>query len=143
MSERGDFLLKNKDKVIILHSRQTDYITSKEIHGPLTHDYYRRAIVHMNNYITDPIYILCGDDNNFWLNEPLPFKGPSMIINESDIYTFALLQHFHNFIMSNSTFIWWCVWLADAHNVIVPAKWFGPNGPSVYEDIYEETWERI
>ena len=71
----------------------------------------------------------------------LPF--PHMILEESDINTFALLQQFKHFIMSNSTFIWWCVYLADAKNVIVPAKWFGPAGPQLYEDIYEPNWVRM
>jgi len=143
ISIKYDFLLKHKDRVIIVHSRQTDYVAVKDFHGPLTYDYYRKAIIRMNNYISDPIYLLCGDDNTFWLNASLPFNGSCMIINESDIHTFALLHQFNNFIMSNSTYIWWCVWLADAKNVIVPAKWFGPNGPSLYEDIYEDTWERL
>ena len=42
--------------------------------------------------------------------------------------------------MSNSTFIWWCVWLSNAQQVIAPSKWFGPLGPSEYEDIYEPSW---
>ena len=65
------------------------------------------------------------------------------IINDTDINTFIILQQFNNFIMSNSTFIWWVVWLADAKNVIVPSKWFGPDGPSKYNDIYEDNWTKI
>jgi hypothetical protein len=45
--------------------------------------------------------------------------------------------------MANSSFMWWCVWLSDAKNVIAPSKWFGPEGPTPYDDIFEESWERI
>jgi hypothetical protein len=63
--------------------------------------------------------------------------------NESDIDTLILLQQFKHCIMSNSTFIWWAVWLGNFTNVIAPSKWFGPTGPKQWEDIYEPSWIRI
>ena len=66
-----------------------------------------------------------------------------MLLNETEHSTIALLQQFHNFIMSNSTFNWWCVWLADARNVIVPQAWFGQAGPQPYDDIYEPLWDKL
>ena len=33
--------------------------------------------------------------------------------------------------------------VADARRVIAPSTWFGPDGPSQYEDIYLPSWERI
>ena len=48
----------------------------------------------------------------------------NLILEDNDVNTFALLQQFHYFIMSNSTFIWWCAYLANTKKVIVPAKWF-------------------
>jgi len=45
--------------------------------------------------------------------------------------------------MSNSTFIWWTTWLANAQQVIAPSKWFGPTGLKHYEDIYEPHWLRM
>lgn len=138
-----DYLLQNKDRVIVVHSRQTDYIAASHVHGPLTHDYYRRAFERMNHYVTDPIYVLCGDDMSFWWKEALPIRSAVFLMNETDIDTIQLLRQFHHFIMSNSTFIWWCVWLADAKRVLVPSTWFGPAGPRPYDDIYEPDWERI
>jgi len=143
MRTQYDYLLAHKDRVVIMHSRQTDYINASHIHGPLTHDYYRRAITRMNQLIVNPIYVLCGDDMSFWTKEPLPVSSAVFLMNETDIDTLALVQQFHHFIMSNSTFIWWCVWLADAKHVIVPSKWFGPAGPHLYDDIYEDSWEKI
>lgn len=141
LSEKYQFLLMNKEHVVIMHSRQTDYQTYRDIHGPLDIMYYVRALPKMTQSIPHPFIVLCGDDNQFWNQMKLPF--PHMILEESDINTFALLQQFNHFIMSNSTFIWWCVYLADAKNVIVPEKWFGPAGPQLYEDIYEPNWVRI
>jgi len=73
----------------------------------------------------------------------MDIKYPHIILEENDINTFALLQQFHYFIMSNSTFIWWCAYLANTKKVIVPAKWFGPAGPYPYDDIYEDEWIRM
>jgi hypothetical protein len=99
--------------------------------------------------VSNPIFLLAGDDINFWeeiRNEiPEVYSHEYVYVNENDILTFVLLQQFKNFIMSNSTFIWWCVWLSsdDKKNVIAPSKWFGPDGPELYSDIYEPTWEII
>ena len=142
------YLIDNKDRVIVVHARRTDYITHRDVHGPLEANYYKEAIKRMMNHVERPIFLLCGDDQSYW-NEikndiPEVFQHEHVILsNESDIRTFALLQQFRNFIMANSTFIWWCVWLSSAKHVLVPSKWFGPAGPKNYEDIYEREWERI
>lgn len=139
--EKYHFLFSNKDHVVVMHSRQTDYVTHKEFHGPLTHDYYRKALSHITETVKHPFVVLCGDDHQFW--KDMDIEYPHIILNESDVNTFGILQQFHYYIMSNSTFIWWCVYIADAKKVIVPAKWFGPSGPAHYEDIYEEEWIRM
>lgn len=139
--EKYHYLLTNKHHVIVMHSRQTDYLVHYNFHGPLDITYYERALQKMTQDVAHPFIVLCGDDNQFWKQMKLPY--PHVILEESDINTFALLQQFNHFIMSNSTFIWWCVYLADAKNVIVPAKWFGPTGPQEYENIYESMWIRM
>jgi hypothetical protein len=143
------YLCDNYERVIVIHARRTDYIKYKDIHGPLDGIFYKEAVNKMlKKNICNPIFVLTSDDNNFW-NEiktdiAAIFNYENYIIDkETEINTFILLQQFNNFIMSNSTFIWWCVWLSNSKNVIVPSKWFGPAGPSHYEDIYEENWERI
>jgi hypothetical protein len=143
-----NILCENSERVIVIHARRTDYITHKEFHGPLTGSYYKEALAKMLKKVHNPIFLLSADDNEFWneiKNDITPVYEHSYMIlnNETDINAFILLQQFNNFIISNSTFIWWCVWLANAKNVIAPSKWFGPKGPQQYEDIYEDNWERI
>lgn len=145
---RYAYLLENKDRVVVMHARRTDYLKAAEFHGPLTGTYYCEAVRHIMERVKNPIFLLCSDDQTYW-NEirndiPQVFENEYVILDDAnDIRTFALLQQFHHFIMANSTFIWWCVWMADAKNVFVPSKWFGPKGPSLYEDIFETNWERI
>jgi hypothetical protein len=142
------FLCNNSERVIVIHARRTDYITHKDVHGPLSGNYYKEALAKIINRVTNPIFVLSSDDNNFWdeIKEDIACIDNYQRIflaNETDINTFILLQQFNNFIMSNSTLIWFVFWLAYARNVIGPSKWFGPAGPSRYEDIYEDNWERI
>jgi hypothetical protein len=145
---RYAYLLENKERVVVMHARRTDYLKAAGVHGPLTGAYYREAVQRIMGRVKTPIFLLCSDDQAFWneIREDITpvFEQEHIVLEEdSDIRTFALLQQFHHFIMANSTFIWWCVWLSDAKNVMVPSKWFGPEGPTPYDDIFEENWERI
>jgi hypothetical protein len=99
-------------------------------------------------HISEPIFLLTGDDPSFWseIGSYIPevFQNPHIILqNETDVRTFILLQQFKYFIMSNSTFIWWVVWMANSKKVIVPKKWFGPKGLSNWEDVYDPEWEQV
>ncbi len=149
INDKYKYLTENKERVIVVHARRTDYITYADVHGPLSYDYYSKAINTMIDKIHNPIFLFTADDNTFW-NE-LKTYYPKLndyehyiLDNETDVNSMVLLQQFSYYIMSNSTFIWWCVWLSDnIKHVICPSKWFGPRGPQQYEDIYEENWERI
>ena len=101
-------------------------------HGPLTLDYYENAIENIKRVVSDPIWVFTSDDNSFWESVPCISSLSNVYIldEDSDIFTFTLLKQFHNYIMSNSTFIWWCVWLSNAKKVINLAQWFGPPGPN-------------
>lgn len=144
-------LLKQRERVVVVHARRTDYLRNQSIidfHGPLTIDYYQRAMERMSTYVESPIFLLCSDDDRFWTENmavlPLLHTNKYHILSEeNDVNTLALLQQFPNLIIANSTFSWWAAWLAEAHNVLAPARWFGPSGPQKYEDIYEYSWERM
>jgi hypothetical protein len=148
VSEKYKWLLVDKDRVVVVHARRTDYLKNEHninYHGPLTPEYYEKAIENIKSVVSDPIWVFTSDDNSFWESVPcISSLSNVYILNEdSDIFTFTLLQEFHNYIMSNSTFIWWCIWLSNAKKVIAPAQWFGPSGPKQFTDIYEKGWELI
>lgn len=140
--------IRQADRVVVLHARRTDYLAAKEFHGPLDGSYYRRALDAILPHVTDPIFVLSADDPSFWqdIKEDIAevYQHPHLILQgESDIRTFVLLQQFSHFILSNSTFIWWCAWLSSARRVIAPERWFGPAGPSSWSDIYESEWKQV
>lgn len=130
-----------RDRVVVVHSRRTDYLSLGSYYNILDSNYYKKAISIMTERVNNPIFLLCGDDNKFWENIKNDISSQYIILEENVILTFTLLQQFNNFIMANSTFIWWCVWLSkDSKNVIAPSRWFGSSGPSQYSDIYESSW---
>ena len=149
INNKYKYLIDNKERVIVIHARRTDYLTFSDIHGPLSTYYYIQAIEKMLYKVKNPIFLLTSDDNNYWneLKQDYPKLNEYeqyILENESDINSMTLLQQFSYYIISNSTFIWWCVWLSDyTKHVIAPSKWYGTKGPQEYEDIYEESWERI
>jgi hypothetical protein len=138
------YLFENKERVVVVHARRTDYLKNVDYHGPLEHDYYRSAIETIRESVTSPIFLLTSDDNLFWLDIlPMLQTNPFVMIDDTDVNTFVLLQQFHYFILANSSFSWWSAWLADARTVVAPRRWFGPTGPKDYEDMYEPLWIRV
>jgi len=152
IQSRYNILLKNKERIVVVHARRTDYLKNQDIinfHGPLAIDYYNDAIKKMSDEIKDPIFILTSDDLLFWnsiINELPQLNNRNIYIldNNNEIVVLALLQQFQYFIIANSTFSWWAAWLSkDTKKVIAPSKWFGPTGPQNYKDIYMPSWELI
>jgi hypothetical protein len=146
------FLIENKNRVVVVHARRTDYLRSQEIinfHGPLTVEYYVKAIDIMSKEIEDPYFLLSSDDSTFWSSviQDSPHLNSNNIYileNENEINTLALLQQFNYYIIANSTFSWWAAFLSDnPKKVISPSKWFGPTGPQKYQDIHMPNWELI
>jgi hypothetical protein len=144
-------LLSIKDRVVVVHARRTDYCINQHkinFHGPLTKEYYKEAIKRISTSVENPVYLLCSDDTTYWtdLIKDIPELNKDNIFileNEDEINTFYLLQQFKYYIIANSTFSWWAVWLSNSERVIAPSKWFGPWGPQSYKDIYEPGWELI
>jgi hypothetical protein len=152
IQSKYNILLKNRERIVIVHARRTDYLKSQDninFHGPLSIDYYNEAIKKMLDIIEDPIFVLAADDPSFWgsvINELPQLNNRNIYIlnDNNEISIIALLQQFQYFIIANSTFSWWAAWLSkDTTKVIAPSKWFGPTGPQNYKDIYMPSWELI
>ena len=152
INNKYTYLLKNKERVVVVHARRTDYLRNQDIidfHGPLTEDYYTNALNEMTQNVNNPIFLLTSDDSEFWIpliekNDKLRNNNIYILSEENEIITFGLLQQFHYFIIANSTFSWWAVWMSNnIKKVIAPKNWFGPTGPKNYQDIYIPEWKLI
>ncbi len=148
IKERQGDMLEMRDRVVVVHARRGDYLKAAAHHGPLTADYYRRAMALAAEKVENPVFMLVSDDPMWWFQVmpelPLLQSHAFTILSEEDeVVTMALLQQFRHFIVANSSFSWWAAWMAAAPLVIAPARWFGPEGPKQWEDIDVPYWLRI
>lgn len=133
---------KNENTVAI-HVRRTDYITNKlysEKIGALEIDYYKNAIKYMKNKIENPVFYFFSDDINwckihFGSEKNMFFSNNSSAKDDLQNMTFC-----KNFIISNSTFVWWGAWLGSYKKdsiFIAPQKWANDTDyipPKIYND---------
>lgn len=124
------------DNLVSLHVRRTDYCEKKRFHTNLSQKYYRRGMQRFPNHRP----VVFSDDIDWcrkemiWLqNDPLFMENDSF----SDLY---LMSSCHAHIIANSSYSWWAAWLSGG-NTIAPKKWFGPDGPQDFQDIYCDGWE--
>ena len=131
------------DQIVIVHARRGDYERSADVHNPQPDSYYQEALIEIKKRITDPYFVLLSDDPSYWSRSTVFKDEKTVEVNESDIDTLFLMQKSKNFIMANSTFAWWGVYLSNAKTVITPKQWFGPRGPQDWQDLYEEGWIKL
>lgn len=138
------------DHGVIVHIRRGDYNygQNKIKHGFLDERYYQRAIAAAQDAIPGCQFLVCSDDLEWCRKQPwLTDVGAIFVDEPSDVLALWFMSRFRNFIIANSTFSWWAVWLGDAKmrggQVWAPDRWFGPTGPQDYQDVYEPDWVRL
>lgn len=126
------------DDTVGVHIRRGDYLRIPTVLGILDVDYYKRAI----DQVDAETVVICTDDPE-WAETH--FGGQCQISNfESEIDDLNLLSQCKKVILSNSSFSWWGAYLGvEKERVIVPSRWFGPDGPQNYNDIYVKGWEKL
>ena len=127
-------LIKEKEKITVLHIRRGDYVRLPNYHGILTSEYYARQVADASG----PVLVF--SDDIAWCRELAFLKNAIFIDEEDEAASLYLMSRFERFILSNSSFSWWAAWLADAKSVIVPDRWFGADGPLDDQDVYELNW---
>lgn len=128
---------------VIVHARRGDYLKYPTIHSILPLSYYESAIAYMKEKVPGCRFILMSDDMEYWKSSPL-FQNENVIyFNEEDITCLYVMMHTHNHIIANSTFSWWGAFLSKSKNVISPKQWFGPDGHTDTQDLYENGWIKM
>jgi hypothetical protein len=128
-------------QTVIVHARRGDYTHHPTVHNPLPDSYYITALEEMQQRVQDPFFVLLSDDMTYWKESTLFQDKPHVMFDESEIVCLYMMSQSRHFIMANSSFSWWGVFMATkADNVIAPRPWFGPAGPQDWQDLYEEGW---
>lgn len=132
---------------LCVHVRRGDYVGNK-FHEVIGIDYYINGIEYIlkTSKITK-IYVFSDDIE--WCKNNISFKFPTMFVDntyagvKSEGHLF-LMSKCKNFIIPNSTFSWWAVWLSENKKkvVIAPKYWFGDKSIDT-SDLIPEEWIRI
>ena len=114
---------------VCVHVRRGDFLTNP-LNGLFGVDYIQKAEEIMMARISDPTYFVFSDDMD-WCEASLKFEGSTVFVSNDfggmkfrdDLRLMAACKHF---IISNSSFSWWAVWLSrrDDKIVVAPKEWF-------------------
>lgn len=122
-------------KIVGIHVRRSDYI---KLNWDLPVDYYKNCInLFKEMYKGDVSFLIFTDDVGFC---SLNFPGIE-ICNLQDYIELFIMSKLDGFIMSNSTFSWWGVYMGGIKDVLVPYPWF--KNAKYNLNIYEDTWVKI
>lgn len=145
---KQDFKLKNTDNnenylnllkqindsnSVCVTIRRGDYISNlkyKKIFYVCDLNYFNNAISEMTKKITNPTFFIFSDDID-WIKEnvkcdyPMIFENSKFTIGEK----ISLMSSCKHFIISNSSFSWWCQYLSGNNDktVIAPSYWYNTD----------------
>jgi hypothetical protein len=139
----------SKSKAVSIHVRRGDYLnmpSAIDFHGTCSMDYYKSAILKLDEKFSDLKYFIFSDDINWCKSEFNFLKSPIFIEEEpekkssQDLFLMSYCKHN---IIANSSYSWWAAWLNKSHSklVIAPKKWFANKLND--SDICPETWIRL
>jgi hypothetical protein len=124
-------------EVTVINVRRGDYLIYSDYHPVISLDYIMKAI----SLVPSKQYIIASDDIP-WCKEHINL--PNVIYLEDwEIHEqLWIMSMCHHFIISNSSFSWWAAYLSRNTEkiVIAPETWFGPKGPSKWQEIYCKDW---
>lgn len=130
------------ESCVVLHIRRGDYVALPKFHCILNPDYYARAVAKQGSATSR---LIVFSDDIAWCSS-LPFLANATFVDEpADHDALYLMSQFSKFVISNSSFSWWASWLSTKPDkcVIAPDRWFGPDGPQDFQDIYEPWWTQV
>ncbi len=132
---------------LCLHVRRGDFVGNKH-HEVVGNDYYKNGIDYVSkNKKIDKIYIFSDDIK--WCEDNLKFDFPIVFVGDEylgmkDTGHLFLMSQCKNFVISNSSFSWWAVWLSNNKDkiVVAPKNWF-PDTSIDTSDLIPNEWIRL
>ena len=124
--------------------RLGDDFTNSSVYNVCTLKYYIEAINYLNNILENPVFYMFSDRIDL-LRDKFGNLDINMVFEEEenpDYEKLRIMSNCKHFILSNSSFSWWCQYLSTNENklVIAPSRWYNGNVPC---DIYMDNWYLI
>lgn len=132
---------------VCINVRRGDFVTNS-FHGSYGVDYFQKANEIIDNKLSNYTYFIFSDEIE-WCEENLKFDAPTVFVshklagNKFQDYL-RLMAACKNFIIPNSSFAWWAVWLNQNNDkiVIAPKEWFSDSSINT-NDLVPSDWIRI
>lgn len=127
--------------------RRGDYESNpeyKKLYSICDRAYFDAAIWRVRELLPSPVFVLFSDDIA-WARDNIHTGCETYYEDGTDPVweKLRMMSRCKHFIISNSTFSWWCQWLSENHNKVVvsPGRWFNNGFDSPLID--RENWEII
>ncbi len=142
--------IAQKDSVIAIHVRRGDYISNPDYyaahHVIKSNRYYSSAIdVIKQKTHQDSMKLFVVSDDIEWCRSQEIFADAFFLEESDPLLSLYILGSFKHFIISNSSYSWWAVFLANEPDgvVVSPDCWVNPCLLSDDYDVFEPSWIRI
>jgi hypothetical protein len=128
--------------LLAVHVRRGDYLHKREIHPPLSDEYYRRALA---CFPPPHLVALFSDDFSYCESVPVHRAQRTRFVRETEQVSLLVMAGCDHHVIANSSFSWWGAYLGarPGQRVLAPARWFGPRGPRDTQDLLPAHWERL
>ena len=124
-------------EVTVINVRKGDYLHYPNYHPTVSSEYIFKAL----ELVPSKQYLIASDDIP-WCKEHLNLPNAIYLEGWEIHEQLWIMAMCHHFVISNSSFSWWAAYLSrhPGKIVITPETWFGPEGPSQWNDIYCKRW---
>jgi len=139
IQEKAKQLFKDKGvdpkNSVSLHIRRGDYLKLQHVHPVMDLSYYQKCL-EMNQ---DKSIVVFSDDIE-WCKSNI--DGSITFFEEDKFTDMCAMSMCSSHIIANSSYSWWAAWLGSGE-VFAPRNWFGPKGPTFWDDIYCNGWHIV
>lgn len=132
---------------VCLNVRRTDFLKVDTL-NTTNLDYFLRGAAYVAEKVTQPHFFVFSDDVD-WCREHIQLHHPVEVVDHRHKgYKFGnylqLMSSCKHFIIPNSSYAWWAVWLNGEKDkqVVAPKNWF--NDPNIdTSDLVPKEWVRL
>ncbi len=132
---------------VCLNVRRTDFLKVDNL-NTTNLDYFLRGADYMLENVENPHFFIFSDDVE-WCRENIKFDAPIQVVGhdhkgERFGNYMQLMKACKNYIIPNSSFAWWAVWLNENKDkiVIAPKRWFNDTSIDT-SDLIPADWLRM